>query len=214
MESRSKGLTHHWSFDQNLKDLVTNQSISIIGMTTFTENRLGEKSKAIRFGKSYASVPEGNYFATSELTIVTWAKFYELRNWSRIFEFRNAIHDDKNDKRAFLRFDDKGYLLFFIFDGVNNGIRIEKKFQLNTWVFISLTFKDSVAKAYIDGELINTRSFKLNYNITTQFNSFGKSIYNSIPLLNGDIAYVKFFDRELSQTEILAEMESIEDMTK
>jgi len=52
-QERLKGLTYHLPFDQNLKDFLTNKSISIIGITTFTEKRLDEKSQAVHFGISH-----------------------------------------------------------------------------------------------------------------------------------------------------------------
>ncbi len=157
VESRSKGLTHHWSFDHNLKDLVTNQSISIVGTIKFTEDRLGEKSKAVKFGSSYASVPEGNYIATSELTIVTWVKIYELKQWSRIFDFGNG-----QALNNFLLCLNSGYLEFYTFHVELKGFQIKKNLKLNTWIFISIKFKDSVVNACIDGLLIETYSFLLD----------------------------------------------------
>jgi len=165
---------------------------------------LGEKSKAVYFNDGYATVPPGNYFGTTELTITGWIKIYEYREWSRIFDFGNGQGIDtfllaiKTEK--ILKLDHLGSN----FDSV-------KKIPLNEWTFFSVTFKALAAKMYINGELTASFTFSSRQNISTKLNYIGKSNWPD-PLLNGVISSIKIFNRELSQNEIMMEMYPIQEM--
>ena len=209
LKSRTKGLIHHWSFDKSLKDLVTRTSITLSGNTKFTENRLGEHSKAIYFDGGYATVPTSNYFGSTELTITTWVRIFGLNQWSRIFDFGNGQGIDNFifgivNQKFVLNNRGASFISKFMFSS--------KDITLNDWYFLSITFKDLVVKMYMNGELTSTDTLSSLYNTNTNLNYFGKSNWASDPLLNGVISSMKIFNRELSQNEILMEMEPIQEI--
>jgi len=205
LKSPSKGLIHHWLFDTSLKDLVTNADITLFESPQFTENMLGQQSKAVYFNGSYASVPLGNYFGTTELTITTWIKIFEYRGWSRIFDFGNGQGIDN----ILLAIANTGTIKFGYLGSIFES---NKKIPLNDWTFISVTLNAFAVKIYINGKLTASYKFSSRQNISTKLNYIGKSNWSWDPLLSGVISSIKIFNRELSQNEFMVELYPIQEM--
>ena len=79
-------LTNHWTFNNNLNDLITGYSLyNGIGYS-FTTDRLNTPNSALYFANGYLIAPEASYF-NGDLTVSAWVKIHSYTNWARLIDF-------------------------------------------------------------------------------------------------------------------------------
>ncbi len=67
------GISHDWSFESGLKDVISGILMTLKPNAVMTENRFGESSAAVYFNNTYATLPHDNYLA-DEFSISLWIK--------------------------------------------------------------------------------------------------------------------------------------------
>ncbi len=148
------GISHDWSFESGLKDVISGILMTLKPNAVMTENRFGESSAAVYFNNTYATLPYDNYLG-DEFSISLWIKPKYLNiSFAGIFFTRQnndfvlfAMADGSNPANNNLRFR-------FSNAGIICGeSRSKKQLVLNAWTFITLTYKDMQSKIYINGLL-------------------------------------------------------------
>lgn len=72
------------------------------------------------------------------------------------------------------------------------------------WTFITTTYDGRYGKIYINGELAKTRYFQTVGTIDTNNNNIGIGAYpNAITPFNGYVAFIRIYNRALTEDEIL-----------
>ena len=66
-------LTNHWTFDNNLNDVVSGANLYGPSSYSFTSDRYNNKNSAIKFNPGYLNIPNGIYFY-GDFTISIWVK--------------------------------------------------------------------------------------------------------------------------------------------
>lgn len=195
-------LAHSWSLENTLIDSVTSLSLTGGVNYTFTNDRKGKSKSAISFNSgSVLKAPEGFYFPTNEITVITWVKFNALAGVFYIFDFGNGKWRD--NFLLCIRLDYNYILLNSLKGSELVNIAAEIPFKLNTWYHIAAIMKDSAAQIYLNGNLVANGKLFARENIKTSNNYIGSSSFGNEAdakfILNG----VRMYNNAFSPKEVL-----------
>ena len=200
---KNKGLVNYWSFDNCLLDFIGGKNMVMRESASFTNDRNNIVSSALDLNVGYVQAPEGVYFS-GDFTITVWVMYRNIySNFARILEFGHF----RIDEVILGVFGTSGCIEFTIYN-TNQYIvnKANEPLREKQWYFLSAFLKDSKATIYYNGILKHEgRSYRPK-NITSSTNYIGKSIRNYIPNTNGKIDELRIFNRALTESEILEEM--------
>jgi hypothetical protein len=208
LNEQNQYLTHHWPIScGKMTDVIDSKDMTQGNATYFTLDRFGNENSALALNGGWTQVPPGIYFDTQEFTISVWVYPKQVSVYSRIIDFGNSLGTSALDN-IILRLDYNSSKMpaLLIYNGGDLKINCQssKKLINGEWQFLTATFNRSFQSLYINGTL--TCNKKINYTlpkITKSYNFIGKSYY---PLHNYSWSFIddlRFYNKSLTQQEIL-----------
>jgi hypothetical protein len=193
--------------DKYITDRITNVKNRIIGNCSFTEDRFGNKDRALNIqNKCYVTFRPGKYFS-DEFTVMAWIKLNSKpEQWAHIIDFK--IEDSFRPINVIFSIaNDKLYPSFIIHKkGEWVDITLTNTIlEVNKWHHLAVSASEWYSEFYLNGELMkkdDTDKFALNSNIEYQFNYCGKGNNPTDSYLNAVIDDLKIYNRQLEKTEI------------
>ena len=177
----------------------------IMGTSSFTNDRNNRVASALDLNVGYVQAPEGVYFS-GDFSITVWIMYTNLNSSSaRILDFSSA-----GNYRVILGiFETSGCIEFTIFNANKRIVnKATESLRINQLYFLGVVLKDSTAAIYYNGTLKHAGNSYQAGNIPSSDNYIGRSLFNSVRNTNGIIDELKIFNRALTQSDILEEMEA------
>ncbi|UKS30945.1 S-layer homology domain-containing protein [Paenibacillus sp. HWE-109] len=151
----------------------------------------------------YVSLPVGVPLNTNELTVATWVKIDQRKQWARIFDFGNGEAGNKNSFA--LTLDNEGYYLFYNDNGSQNGDHISD-IPTGIWTHVAVVFSGTTATIYIDGK------YKKSINVNNPLSHLGATVNNYLgkpqagndPYFDGQLDDFRIYARTLNAGEVQA----------
>ncbi len=177
------------------------------GVTTWTDR--GD-IQAIGFDGSDDNIDFGNDSSlqpASELTVSAWAY---MSNWSSASQSKIISNTQSGGYALAIDEANDNNISFF----VNNGAYLNPTYALSNlssgWHHVCATYKNKIAKLYIDGSLVDTATNTNNTNITYNSNiklfagAEPDASNNTSQFFNGLLGQIAVFNKELISSEISA----------
>ena len=165
---------------------------------TITDNANGKIGKSKNFSSAMAKAPF-SFTLEDELSFSCWIYYNSFRSDNEwIIElgktssgYANAVFGVASTKNN----------LIFCIGGTSNSAT-PHGFSVNTWYHLGFTWKDSIAKVYINGSLV--REFTLNKGslISSTNLTLGCNVANSNTKMNGQLNDIRIYDNCLSEKQI------------
>ena len=198
-------LAHYWPFSNaDMTDSIGNAHMQQGSATTFTSDRFECPSSALNLNGGYTYIPPGIYFDTPQFTISVWIYPLSVGAWARIIDFGNGAPLDN----IILSQDSDSTLLsaFHIYNGSSykGNIVSSTSLTLSQWQFLTATFNGSNSTFYING--VSKGSVPAVYTlptITRTNNYIGKSNWASDGYSSSYLDDLRFYNKSLTQTEII-----------
>ena len=170
---------------------------------SFTNYRNNIVSSALDLNVGYVQAPEGVYFS-GDFTITVWVMYRNIKsNYAKILDFGSPGIDEV----ILGVVETSGCIEFTIFDAYQHIVnKANEPLREKQWYFLSTVLKDSKAAIYNNRILKQEGPSYRARNITSFTNYIGKSAWNNVPNTNGKIDELKIFNRALTESEILEEM--------
>jgi hypothetical protein len=204
--SADQYLTHYWPFcnDETMKDLIGTAHMTQGNLTTFIEDRFGNKNSALALNGGWTQIPPGVYFDTPEFSISVWVWPQQINDYSRIIDFGNGEYLDNLVFSLSQSASLNPYL--DIYNGSTLEIRAVSNqcLTLGQWEFFTATFNDTNACIYLNGQLTANSYQRFNLTKITRANFYvGKSNWASDGFSWSYFDDLKFFNISLTQEQIL-----------
>ena len=176
---------------------------------SLTTDRFNKPDSAISLVSGYYKLPPRVYF-NSSYSLLIWLKLKQITNWARILEVSNGA---PNDNLVFgfnqvmvggisnINYDGAS------FNAILNAIS-SSKLTLNKWQHVAFVLNFPNFYLYLDGQQVfTTLALKVPNNVIRTVNYVGRSVYYPFdPDAIADLDEMKIFNRGLSQSEVLFEM--------
>ena len=170
---------------------------------TLTYDRFNKPNSALDLNNGYYQIPNGVYF-NGPFTITAWFYAREARSFSRLIDigfaagYPNIILAIFNDlvPKPFFRIKNSINSVWSLHSSVN--------ITFNEWTHIAMTFDGAYLKMFMNGELVDQGLAGAPFNATRTNNFIGRSWDRSNPNVNAIFDELRFYNRDLSQNEILA----------
>ena len=212
------GLLCQLQFDNTLSDNSANHlDASLYGTekyaTVASQIKSGTTSLVLT-GSSYAMLPY-SVAHQDEMTIATWVRCSNSGSWQRVFDFGNGT-----DQYMFLTLNNGSNCSFVMKNGSEEQKLDSKKLSMSTWYHVAVTLKPVGDKVevifYVNGEKIaETSDFDIKpSDIAPSLCYIGRSMFNADPMFNGQIDDFRIYNYALSEEEVAAIMEDLEEVSK
>jgi len=193
----TNGLVGWWPFDGNANDISGNGNNGLVYGSTLTTDRNLNTNSAYSFnGSSYISVANSALLSSliSEGTISLWT-VSNFGGGSPICKSGSSLLGD-------FRIQHSTSNVSFIINGKDysiNGI-----FPAGQWINIVMTYKNSTAKLYINGNLIGSLATPSNTYTIDRINSldFGRDPWGSMEYHNGKIDDIGIWNKALDSNKV------------
>ena len=193
----TNGLVGWWPFDGNANDISGNGNNGLVYGATLTTDRNLNTNSAYSFnGSSYISVANSALLSSliSEGTISLWT-VSNFGGGSPICKSGSSLLGD-------FRIQHSTSNVSFIINGKDysiNGI-----FPAGQWINIVMTYKNSTAKLYINGNLIGSLATPSNTYTIDRINSldFGRDPWGSMEYHNGKIDDIGIWNKALDSNKV------------
>jgi len=200
----TNGLVGYYPFDGNPNDYSYNGNNGTVNGATLTTDRFGEANCAYFFdGVSNTITGTTNNWplSNSSRTISLWIKLRSLpdNGENKLFltygpEIEHCLtnlyfqYTQVNGKRV-------------VFGGYFDDINVSFDYSVDTWYNVVGIFDGTIAKLYINGELIAQENKSTWNTVSSDFHIGGW--YNAIAFLNGTIDDIRIYNRFLNPNEVL-----------
>ena len=190
-------------------DLIGSSNMIQGSLTNFTSDRFGYPNAALALNGGWTQVPSGVYFNTPEFTISTWLFPQNIGIASRISDFGVGTTNNIVFAISYV-YSLKPYSN--ICSGSNCIIVLSSQtVTLNKWQFIALTFNGTNASIYLNGALVASLGYIYSLPTVTRTSCYiGKSNWAGDGYSFSFLDDLRFYNKSLSQTEILELMNSNE----
>ncbi len=138
----------------------------------------------------------------SEATIEFWLQSPDFSGWNTVWDF-----DSWSSKAVHLQFNTDDYLGFSISgNSPTDQALTTYTFSTDTWYHVAVAYSsvDKNVKFYVNGELIDTKTYTTALPIGSAASNIGS--WNSSRLFQGDIDEFRIWNTALSQSDIQANM--------
>ena len=170
--------------------------MTLISPAVLYQIPFGLNPMGINLNGGIASIPPGVYFKGS-FSFTTWIKLQSFLSTSYLTVF--DFYASGNRVLLYLTPTNQIGLYFASDADVFFNINSPSQLILNKWSFISVTFKNNIAKLYTNGILLGQGvSTYTPPGVTSSPNLFGGN-------LDASLFEIKIYSREVSQTDLLAE---------
>lgn len=197
------GLKAHWAiYLSNTKDVINRQDLYEPVNAAFTTNRFGHDNSAIRLSNGRYRIP-GNFYTEIDFTFLTWIKINQINNYARLFEFANARNVDEV---FFIPHDYVRRIFYAIAGSPPLQILDYPSLTTDTWNHVAVSLKYNKGFYYVNGVLTVSGTLCVP-SMHSRMNNFigGSSSTGIDPDLSADLDDIKFYNRALTQEEILSE---------
>lgn len=181
-------------------------TINKINFTTFNSPSFNQNNSGYfswNGSTTYATALENSLLNTETFTIESWARTSTVNQNGFLFEKGNV------NTQYSLFFENPNIKLRTM--TVNNAFAdlqfaASTYIQANTWFLVSASYNSGLKKFYINGVLLGTQTVSGGF--TTNANGMSIGVYGGYNgargyYYSGDIALTRFYNRVLSDTEIL-----------
>ena len=202
------GLINYWTFNRNVNDLIGNAHLYGGVNAALTFDRFGLQNSALSLTDGYYRAPSGIYFSGTQFSILAWVKVKIPKSWARLIDF--GVTSTIDGVWVSFSSSNTGKPYFITQNG--NLIQTDSLTALNLtkWQHLACVFSYPDYLIYIDGKQVVSKKISTSFfikNVTRNSNFIGKSnSANNDPNANADIDDLKIFNRALSQSEILFEI--------
>jgi hypothetical protein len=209
-------LQNYWPIlNGNMVDYIAGANMTPVVNVSYISDRFGNSKAALFLNSGYCTVPPGVYFS-SPCSIMAWVNPRQSLKYCRIFDFsngqcqNNAIFDLSDGTAMRPSF---GFL--YGTDCIkSNFVATLLPVSLNEWSHVAGVYDGTNFLLYVNGILQNSIVASLSYsNPPNPVNTVRQNCYiGRSAWYPGDpdaIAYyddLKFYNRPLTQAEILADM--------
>ena len=203
-------LTYYWPFNNGVTDIVSGVTLSGGSATgkSFSYDRMNKDLSALYLNNAYYNLPTGTYLY-GDCSVTVWVKLRVLTLWSNVF----VIGTSSGIGSAYAI-----WLGFSYSTTAKPFIRACNTYTISTisldtdkWYHVAYTYKGTTTTIYVNGELaVQNPSDCAAINVVRNYNNIGA--YNNAGIIdhqpNADIDDLKLFNKTLSQSEILNDMNS------
>ena len=199
-------MVNYWPFNNNFFDMVSQAYLYDPVSVSFTTDRLNTPGAALYLNKGYISAPPGIYFK-GDYTVSAWFKV--ASNAAAILiDFAGPNH--VNEVAVGISFGNG--ISYDLNTDANNGnfsqVFSATAIKLNKWQFLAVTLNGTQCSIYLDGVLTKTGNAVSPSYVTRSFNYIGRSNWPSYAGTTAAIDDLKFFNRALTQSELMLVMNS------
>ena len=202
-------MINYWPFYLNVNDTVSISHLYNGVNVALTTDRYGRALSAVSLTTGSYQIPAGNYFSSTDFSILVWINMRSFSSYQRLISFKSALSGTIDyiyiSTSAGLS---RNPIVDIYRSGSAPGYVSTSILQLNQWTHIAFTFARPNLYLYLNGilsgglaktDVPNTGIYISNY--------LGRSeYYPNEADLDCDVDELKFFNRALSQQEILYEM--------
>lgn len=152
---------------------------------------------------TYATATENSLFNTETFTFDCWARTSSVNQYGFFFEKGNV----NTQYSIFLENPNIKIRTNTTISGLSDlQFTAASYVQSNIWFLVSASYNNGLKKFYINGVLLGTQT--VSGTLTTNANGMSIGVYGGFNgtrgyYYNGDIASIKFYNRTLSDTEVL-----------
>ena len=137
----NKSLSNYWTFNSNLRDLITGASLINPVNITFTSDKSGTYSNAISLNYGSICLPSGIYF-DGDFTLALWIKVRSIpSSYTKIVDFNSLYQTDY----VSLYLSNSTVLMPYLTTRRNNGtpsfFYTNKSMDLNKWYHLAFLLK-------------------------------------------------------------------------
>jgi hypothetical protein len=172
--STDQFLTHKWPFENGtMKDVVGFADMTQGNLTSFTVDRFGCANSALALNGGWTQVPLGVYFDSPEFTISFWILPQTIiGQWVRVIDFSSGTIS--ND--IVLAISDLTSpipsLQISLDANLTMGAFSSQNLTLGQWQFLAVTFNGTNSYVYLNGQLIDQKSYTQWVEIFHKFKIF------------------------------------------
>ena len=199
-------MVNFWPFNNNFFDMVSQAYLYDPVSVSFTTDRLNTPGAALNLNRGYISAPPGIYFK-GDYTISAWFKVASNAG-AILIDFAGPNH--VNEVAVGISFGNG--ISYDLNTDANNGnfgqVFSATAITLNKWQFLAVTLNGTQCSIYLDGVLTKTGNAVSPSNVTRSFNYIGRSNWPSYAGTTAAIDDLKFFNRALTQSELMLVMNS------
>ena len=190
------GLTNYWPIKANEDDYAGTAHMIYGANNSFCPDRYNNANSAINFANGFNTVPSGVYFS-GDFTISLWISLNQIVSLTKIVEFSN----NKSDLVSLYASSSKIGLIIGK-GAVSMDTSFSQSLQTSQWYFFSVTFCETRARFYLDGNLKYTATQLVPNGIVRTTNYVGGNSFGNAKL-NAKIDELRVYNRCLSQNEIM-----------
>jgi hypothetical protein len=201
-------LTNYWPFNNGLTDIVSGVVFSG-GSTTgksFSNDRMNKDRSALYLQNAYYNLPSGIYLSGS-CSLSVWVKLRSITVWSSLLTIGTSSGITSSNSLWFgFSYSSTGRPhLYACASYTISPIDL----SIGKWHHLAYTFAGTATSIYVDGKLVvqNLNDCAAT-NVNRIYNSLGASndvgAYHYPP--DADIDDLKFFNKTLTETEIMNDM--------
>jgi len=202
-------LTNYWPISNNkLSDVIDGADMTNFG-TSFTSDRFGNLNAALSLNFGYTQVPSGDYFSANEFTISLWVYAQLLESFCRVIDFGVSGPSTNNIVLALQQ--ENNHQPYIDYDIPPEHYALSSQPLIETqWQFLTATYDGSILKIYLNGILTGSQAWIYTLpKITRSSNFVGKSNYAGNGLSASYLDDLRFYNKSLSQLEIIDLMNSL-----
>ena len=203
----TNGLINYWPFYQNFNDVIGTAHLNSSGVG-LVNDRKGISLSSAKITNGFLKAPSGNYFGSYNFSVTVWVNPTSIKTWDMLIDFGNgAINSNVMITLSGQSLGKPEFL--FIYAGTYKPSTISSQnLNLNQWTHIAYVFSKPNGYIYMNGILKATISNCNFYpdDVVRTSNFIGSSSNPSDGSINSLIDELKIFNRSLSQSEVLFEM--------
>ncbi len=152
-------------------------------------------------GNKVLSYPSAN-FSTNNFTMEAWVSVKSYPGTNAVFISNRGTSD--NGWLLDVTFNKKGRIFIQRDAGTSYSLETINDLGLNKWANLSVVRNGTNLSLYRDGIFQNSTTLPLNYNIQSAYaNDYALRYFTSNGPLDGNISTIKYYNRALTQQEIL-----------
>lgn len=186
-------LAHHWKFDNNVNDAITQSNPEAVGELKYTD---GIFNSSLVFDGASGLFYKSEAKDIQEFSITTWVKSHENRLHGRILE--------KGASNSFWLYARNGKIAGGFFDGENyQDIYTAEPIGYDSWNMVTVTYDGRYIRLYINGDEESNMLCSLPVAINEEPFAIGTK-YKGIKEDNlvGVIDDLRFYQKALTAEEI------------
>jgi hypothetical protein len=203
----SNGLIAHYKLNGDFTDASGNGNNGTNSGATFSVNRNNFSLKASDFNGTNQSVVINNSTSLSqisnEITMTVWAR---IEGYDRAIDNKDyavLLCKANNENKAQFRIALTPNSYSIINNGKLGEVSSSKPIALNKWVHLAAVIKDSLAKVYLDGELVGTNVLGSTYGLEKNSPlTLGRDDAGGVEFFDGKLDDIRIYNRAVSDQEI------------